>query len=259
MTQIDPRIARRRRQVQEERAHSSLRRVLGILGVGAVLAVGVWVVRSPLFQIDEVVVSGVSSSRTPELLVEAGIVVGRPLVSVDPAEAEALLETDPWVESARVVRSWPRRVRVRVVERVPVATVRRGSELALMAVDGTALTAVAEPDPRLALVEAPGGVDPVPGLVFAAELRDDLAAGTVITVGAEELEAMVAGYRVRLGRGVDMVAKARALAGVIDARPPEGAVITLIAPTRPAVLLPGTEDAGGDSATPEHRDGEGEG
>lgn len=258
MTQIDPRIARRRRQVQEERAHSSLRRVLSLLAMGAVVAAAVWVARSPLFQIEDVVVSGVASSRVEELLVEAGVVPGTPLVSVDVGEVEALLETDPWVESVRVVRSWPRQIRVKVTERVPVAVIRRTSGLVLASVDGVSLTGLSEPDPRFAVVEPEPGADPVPGLVFAAELRADLAAGAVIRVGREELEAEVAGYRVRLGRGVDMVAKARALAAVVDARPPEGAVITLVAPTRPAVSIPQADD-GEASQDVEHVDAPGEG
>ncbi len=236
MTQIDPRIARRRRAVAEERAHSSFRRVLLMLAVGALVAGAVWLARSPLFQVEEISVSGVSSSRVPDLLAEAGVEVGVPLLSVDPDAVATLLETDPWVERARVTRLWPRSVRVSVVERVPVAVVRRGSSFQLAAVDGTVLASRDGPDPALPLVEA--RADPVPGLVFAAELRDDLRAGATIVVGPDEVTATVAGYQVRLGRGVDMVAKARALAGIVDARPPEGAVITLIAPTRPAVSVP---------------------
>lgn len=236
MTQVDPRIARRRRAVQEERAHSSFRRVLVLLGIGLCIAGIIWVARSPLFQIEQLTVSGVSSSGVPRLLAEAGVEVGTPLISVDPKELASRLEGDPWVESARVIRRWPRGLRVSVVERVPVAVVARGSSFELTAVDGTVLSSRLGPDPFLPTVRAEA--DPRPGLVFASELRDDLAAGATIVVGAEEVRATVAGYEVRLGRGVDMAAKARALAGVLDAHPPEGAIITLVAPSRPAILDP---------------------
>ncbi|NIS33395.1 MAG: hypothetical protein GWN79_16305, partial [Actinobacteria bacterium] len=49
---------------------------------------------------------------------------------------------------------------------------------------------------------------------------------------------------IRLGRPLDMEAKARALAAVLDESPAPGSVITLVAPTRPAVLPPGEGEAG---------------
>jgi hypothetical protein len=56
--------------------------------------------------------------------------------------------------------------------------------------------------------------------------------------GDGELWAEVAGFQVRLGRAVEMRAKALSLAALIREQPAPGSILTLIAPTHPAVTPP---------------------
>jgi hypothetical protein len=53
-----------------------------------------------------------------------------------------------------------------------------------------------------------------------------------------ELWATVSGYEVRLGRAVEMDAKARSLTALLAQKPHRGSILILIAPAHPAVTPP---------------------
>jgi cell division protein FtsQ len=65
--------------------------------------------------------------------------LGRSALRVPLAERRAALEQIPWVESARVERVMPNRLRVEITERKPVAFLRQGAELALIDAHGVVL------------------------------------------------------------------------------------------------------------------------
>jgi cell division protein FtsQ len=266
VTSIDPRIAARRREVQEHRASGSLRRALWLLAMAAIIGIGVWVARSPLLSVESVVVRGVSSSSARSILAEAGVVAGIPLASVDAGAVERALLADPWIRAAVVARSWPDRVEVRIEERYPVAWVRRQDGWVWLAADGVALGSSAEPADGFPKVVGPAG-EPVgeavdrrltAALAFVDALRPDIATGAVVVLD-DELTAEVLGMVVRLGAPVDMEAKARVLAAILDGGLEPGSTVTLVAPSRPAVLPPGEEpvgEGGGEVVTePESEDG----
>jgi cell division protein FtsQ len=64
---------------------------------------------------------------------------GSPILALDPAEAKARLEALPWVRSAAVERQMPDTIRVRLVERRPLAFWQRNNKLVLVDADGTVL------------------------------------------------------------------------------------------------------------------------
>lgn len=67
----------------------------------------------------------------------SGLKAGWPLASLDLDAVRRRLEADPWIADAKVSRSWPRRVRIELVERVPVARLGTGK---WVAVDGVLLS-----------------------------------------------------------------------------------------------------------------------
>ena len=263
---IDPRMAARRRTVAEQRARGSIRRLVGLLLGAATVAGVIWLFRSPVLSIDRLDVSGVVASSADAILADAGVVVGTPLISVDERGVEELLEGDPWVVDATVDRQWPDVVAVSVVERVPVAWISGPAGVGRMAIDGVVVSQGDRPETApLVRTDLPTSVEPGTGwddrrvlgaLEFVRALRGDLVAGTVVDTRGAEIVAEVLGFRVRLGLPSDMEAKSRALAVVIDSEPEAGSEITLLSPTRPAVLEPSSvppaddEDAGVSGSTP---------
>ena len=167
------------------------------------------------------------------------------LLDVDGAEAALL--ADPWVAEAEVARDWPISVIVRVIERVPAASVHFADGWWLVAADGTVLDAVAAPAPGLgtarfpsvASEEASEDLNVSGAVVFLDALPATRRPGVVVVAGDDGLEATVDGFTVRLGRPFEMEEKAAVTVAVIDDGLEEGAIITVVAPASPAVLLPG--------------------
>ena len=248
---MDDRFAERRQAVAEDRARRSLRRAFRLVLVAAVIAGVAYLFQSPVLSVDRVEVEGVSRSETESVLEGLEIVSGEPMVFLDIDEARAAIEADPWVESVVVERSWPTTVVVEVEERSPVAVI----EGSMVAVDGVVLPG--DPVAGLASVvmesEVVNGAHRAPEMLGALEFLDALGPGlrpdAAVGTGEEGLFAFVSGYRIRLGRAVDMTAKARALVSVLEQDPPEGSEITLFAPERPAVMAP-------DAVTPTEQEGD---
>jgi cell division protein FtsQ len=244
---IDPRLAERRREVAEGHARRNVRRLLRFIAILTVVGGLVWLALSPLMSASRVRVAGVVASDTEAILAANGVTVGTPLVLIGAAAVEAELEADPWVVDADVQIDWPNDIVVRVEERVPRAWVETEGGWSRRAVDGGALPGPPEPDNTLGWVhlplvtedQAPSSEEVIGSVEFLDALPPDLATSTSVRLEGGELWAVVAGYQVRLGRAVEMRDKATSLVGLIATEPPSTATLVLIAPTRPAVMVPG--------------------
>lgn len=243
---IDPRLAERRREVAEDRARRKVGRLVRLLvALGSVGALA-WLLLSPLLSVDEVTTSGIRVSSAHATLVEHGVIAGRPMILIRPEGIEEALETDPWVKEAIIELVWPDRVLVTVEERVPTAWLATEEGWGRFAVDGVELSSSPEPDASLPWIDLgpPGGDDGhrqrlLGALEFADSLPEELREEARVRVESDgELWAEVAGFQVRLGRAVEMRAKALSVAALIGERPAPGSILTLIAPTHPAVTPP---------------------
>ncbi|WP_182277777.1 FtsQ-type POTRA domain-containing protein [Granulicella sp. 5B5] len=115
--------------------------VLALVAVGA-LAVGAAAVRYYLLQdprfvvasSDDIQISGNTHLTREQLLGVFGGDLERNVFRVPLGEREADLQNLPWVEQATVMRLLPNQLRVQIVERVPVAFARQGTQIGL--VDG---------------------------------------------------------------------------------------------------------------------------
>jgi cell division protein FtsQ len=247
MMRIDPRLAERRREVAEDRARRTVSRLVRFLVAIGVLGGLVWLFLSPLLSVAAVTTSGIAASSAETLLVEQGVVAGTPLILIRAANVESALETDPWVRESVVEIDWPTGVVVRVEERVPVGWLETEEGWGRFAVDGVQLSTAPDPDPSMPWIqlgavpidETESSPDVLGSLEFAATLPDELKAGArVRTEPGGEIWAEVAGFQVRLGRAVEMGAKALSLSALLHEQPPPGSILTLIAPTHPAISPP---------------------
>lgn len=253
---VDTRILERRQEVAEDQAKRSLGRLLRLLAVIVPAAVIGWVAFSPWLSVAAVAVEGAGASGVYEVLAEHRVVVGTPMILLDAPQVEASLEADPWIADASVSLHWPDEVFVDIDEHQPLAWVQTAGEWTRRSRDGSALPSPGTPDSSLPAVVIPevGGGDVSREMLGALEwveaLPPRLRNGLVVRLHEDELWAEVAGHRVRLGRPVEMTAKAMSLTSLLTHQIPEGAEINLLAPTHPAVSMPSPGGGGAEEGQP---------
>jgi len=190
--EIDPRIRRRQIDVLREAGRRRLR--LAVVGlVTVMLVVAAWgATRTPLLDVDRVVIQGATQTGVPAVLAAAGVDRGGAMTDVDGAGAARRVSRLPWVLRADVMREWPSTVRLRVVERTAVAVVIRQDGAAWVLVDRTgrvlAPALVARPD--LVVVDGvPAGG--APGTNLAAPARQPLEVAAQLPPGLASRVATV--------------------------------------------------------------------
>jgi cell division protein FtsQ len=220
--EVDPRLRARRIAVRRDEGRQRLKRLLALVAVAVVALGAVIVLRSPVLDIDEVVVTGTERLDPDAIRDTAGIELGRPILLADLGEATRAVESLPWVAEVEVTRHLPGTVRVAVREREAVAVVAGGGRAVLVDGDGRVLddaSAAAGPLVSVVVGEAPpavGSTVPVDlrsaidlaarlqanplGAVTAVhtapDLRLELAAGGMVELGDDrELDAKVEAFR----------------------------------------------------------------
>jgi hypothetical protein len=243
---IDPRLLERRKTVAEDHAARNVGRLLRFLIIAALAGLLVWVAFSPWMSVSQVRTAGISLSDANALLAKSRVVAGTPMIMLRPGEVEEMLRADPWVREASVHLHWPDEVTVRVIERVPVAWFQSGGDWVRRDIEGIAVPSASTPDATLPRVHVPigGGASAETSQMvlgaaeFAGTLPPDIAEGTVVRVEGGELWASVEGFEVRLGRPVEMGAKALSLAALLEEPIEQGSTLILVAPSHPAVSPP---------------------
>ncbi|HEX7131958.1 MAG TPA: FtsQ-type POTRA domain-containing protein [Iamia sp.] len=242
-----PRIRARRAEVARGVNRRRLRRVKGVLAVICAVVWGLVAVRSPLFDVDRVQVVGAERVSADEVRRAASTTAaGTPMIEVDLARARGGVGALPWIDEVRVTRLWPGTIRVVVTERHEVAAVDHAGGWALVDADGRVLEVVeAEPD----LPTLPGVSDRAPGRTLGADDRRALAvlgalpsalrdATDATAEGPDGLELVLDdGFRVVLGDGADLAAKAEAADAVRQhaGTPDGGCRIDVRVPTAPVL------------------------
>lgn len=155
-TSLTDRAAERAVQVARVRRRSRLRTGLVVVAVAVLVAVAGWVVLvSGAFAVSEVRVVGVTRLGPEEVVGQAAVEPGTPLVRVDTDAVARRVRGLVPVDGVEVSRQWPRTLVVRVRERVAAAVQARGAGWVL--VDRTGVEFATETSrPRdLPLVSAP--------------------------------------------------------------------------------------------------------
>jgi cell division septal protein FtsQ len=160
---------------------------------------GYGLTRSPILDLDRVQVSGAEHTSLDAIRDASGLDLRTAMTDLDLAGARTAVAALPWVGEVHIARRWPATAVIRVVERVPAASVRTPDGIVL--VDKTARVlervATAPADlPKLVVVDPPvepGAVQPhVAELISVAvqlspELRAWVSSLTVSADGSPQL------------------------------------------------------------------------
>ena len=139
-----------RTSVRRRAVHSRARRILLlilVLAAFAAIGVGFWQARAFLLHNPRFLVQNVGAIEVQgNAAVAASDVqrifradVGSSIFSLPLAARKAQIEQIPWVQRATVMRLWPNRLRVSLVERIPVVYARDGDSVHLMDAEGVLL------------------------------------------------------------------------------------------------------------------------
>jgi cell division protein FtsQ len=131
--------AERETRISVQRRTRRLRIASGVAAIAAVLAACVGLYSSPLFTIRTVEVVGATHVSADAIRTLARVPADATLIRFPADAVVERVSTNPWVASASVSRVFPSGMRIRVVERVPVAIVDEGSSMWLMDASGSAI------------------------------------------------------------------------------------------------------------------------
>lgn len=224
--------------------------------VGLIIAV----FQSSWLAVATITVEGADRSDVEQILADAEVVEGTPIVSIRAGSVEEKLRLDPWVAEAQVRVVWPTSVEVAVVEHIAIARVKSGSSWVVSSRQGVVLARgqrLVEPlvDIEIGSLEPGEAIsDPlvIGALEFIASLPVELKDGLTIRATGTDLVAVVGGYDVMVGATTDMAQKAVTLAVLLEEQEiTPGASINLVSPFRPAVTDPQPEVEGSQEVTTE--------
>lgn len=222
----------RRIRVRRDAGRRRLKRVTLALAGIAVVVGGVVATRTPLLDVDRVTVTGVEHTTVDEVRRAADIDDDEPLLSIDLGAIADRVEDLPWVETARVDRSWPSTVKVQVTERVAVAIVQVTDDHAaaidadgwVVSIDPRPTDTPADPAGPLVLTDIDGRVaegerlddDARDALAIAAVVAERMP-GVVASVSTDLDAELVQGGAVRFGSTEDLDDKVTAVKTVLSA------------------------------------------
>lgn len=190
-----------------------------LTAVGMVAAV-VWALLGSRFLVvRSIQVTGNHLVPKSEVLAEAQIPMGLPLVRVNTSAVARRVERITQVQSARVTRDWPDRIVITVLERTPALAIRAGPGFDLVDASGVVVRQVTRKPAGMPLFAPVGTVLGNPGVRATVAVLADLPAGiarSVRSVTAPSAEAvtlhLAAGITVDWGNSSQSVRKAHELA-----------------------------------------------
>lgn len=190
---MDPRISARRTAVLRQQGRRRLRILAVVLGCGAVLAGGWFLLHTPLFAARAISVTGNVHETAAQVTSRSGLGAHPPLLDVNAGAAEARLEALPWVRSASVRVSWPDGVHIVVTEETPrFAVSAAGGHWVELSAAGRVLGVEATRPPGLLLLSVPTP----PGREGTYLSGRDLAALRVASTLPPSFSAQVTGVTV---------------------------------------------------------------
>ncbi|MGH3441702.1 MAG: cell division protein FtsQ/DivIB [Nitriliruptorales bacterium] len=249
---MDTRFAVRRAEVKRQDMLRRRRRTLVLLVLLGLVALGVWVERSPLVALEQVEVVGTRRIDPEEVREAAALRLGTSTLRLRLGPAEDRVKALPAVRSANVSRVDPLTVRITVDERTPALVLRAGNGNSLVDEEGVVLARGSQDGlpvlssglPKPALGESVADLRGfAAGFQVQAGLPADVADLVVrYEVRGDDVQLILASeVRVLFGRPDRIAAKAtamRALVGeigeetdvVLDVRAPGNPVIAPASP-----------------------------
>jgi len=222
---VDPRIRARRIAVAREQDRRRTRLVVIALSVFVLIGTGWLVVRSPLLDVDHIVVTGVPPERVAAVITASGVHSGDPMLLVSTAAVARRVERVAGIGSVRVSREFPGTIHISASEQGVALWARAQRGVALIGFDGRVQSIAPAVPPHvvelrgLARVPAPGEKIPEVAIVdVMSQLPPAFATrvGAISAISSGDVRAyLVSGGEVRFGDFSSLHDKAVVAASII--------------------------------------------
>tara|TARA_B100000953_G_scaffold280765_1_gene257771 strand:+ start:242 stop:970 length:729 start_codon:yes stop_codon:yes gene_type:complete len=191
------------------------------LGIG-----GYFLSKSSLFDVDEILVDGISGTLEEEVLNAADIAKGKPLLEVNTSTSAERVERIPWIKEARISRSFSGTVTIRVSVRDAVAAFQYENGWIIVDIDGRVLEKVETLPYSLLPIE--GEIEDlsegewvseqvIPSIEVAATISSELRGDVSSIKGDGQIELLLfGGGKVLFGDTTDIEGKALAAATILS-------------------------------------------
>ena len=223
---MDPRIQSRRIDVMRAKGRRRLRLLLLIIAVLSLGVGGYFLSKSSLFDVDEIVIEGVSTELEGEVREAADINKGKPLLEVDSSSSSKRIEAIPWVREARISRSWGGTITIRVSTREPVAAFLSEEGWVVVDIEGRVLDKEDElPYDLLPIEEEVGSLSigewapeqVIPLIQVAGTISTELTGDVSSIKGDNQIELLLfGGGKILFGDSSDIEEKALAAATILS-------------------------------------------
>ncbi len=223
---MDPRIQSRRIDVMRAKGRRRLRLLLLIIAVLSLGIGGYFLSKSSLFDVDEIVIEGVSTELEGEVRKAADINKGKPLLEVNSSSSSKRIEAIPWVREARISRSWGGTITIRVSTREPVAAFLTEEGWVVVDIEGRVLDKEDElPYDLLPIEEEVGSLSigewapeqVIPLIQVAGTISTELTGDVSSIKGGNQIELLLfGGGKILFGDSSDIEEKALAAATILS-------------------------------------------
>ncbi len=223
---MDPRIQSRRIDVMRAKGRRRLRLLLLIIAVLSLGVGGYFLSKSSLFDVDEIVIEGVSTELEGEVREAADINKGKPLLEVNSSSSSKRIEAIPWVREARISRSWGGTITIRVSTREPVAAFLSEEGWVVVDIEGRVLDKDDElPYDLLPIEEEVGSLSigewapeqVIPLIQVAGTISTELTGDVSSIKGGNQIELLLfGGGKILFGDSSDIEEKALAAATILS-------------------------------------------
>ena len=223
---MDPRIQSRRIDVMRAKGRRRLRLLLLIIAVLSLGVGGYFLSKSSLFDVDEIVIEGVSTELEGEVREAADINKGKPLLKVNSSSSSKRIEAIPWVREARISRSWGGTITIRVSTREPVAAFLSEEGWVVVDIEGRVLDKEDElPYDLLPIEEEVGSLSigewapeqVIPLIQVAGTISTELTGDVSSIKGGNQIELLLfGGGKILFGDSSDIEEKALAAATILS-------------------------------------------
>ncbi|MBT95342.1 MAG: hypothetical protein CL431_05180 [Acidimicrobiaceae bacterium] len=149
MAEIDPRIQERRIEIIRAKGKRRLRILLMFILLILLSVAGLFISKSSLLDVDEIVIVGAEGELAEAILNQANISKSKPILEVDVTAVTSRIEEIPYINEARINRSFGGKITILVSLRKPTVVLQNFGDWLLIDSEGRLLERISEMSPSL--------------------------------------------------------------------------------------------------------------